>query len=183
METSLFETLRADRVANRGNPKGLLVVSAFRLAQRLAAGGSRRLWALPGIVAYRLVVDWTMGIEIPPSVQAGPGLCVWHGTGLVVHKDVRLGSEVMLRHGVTLGTIGDGDEGLAPTIGDRVSVGAGAIILGPIHIGDDAVIGAGAVVITDVPAGATAVGNPARVLPRGPARNGSADTAGATAEN
>ncbi len=49
-------------------------------------------------------------------------------------------------------------------IGDRVTIGAGAIVLGPITVGDDAVIGAGAVVVDDVPDGAVVVGNPARVV-------------------
>ena len=54
----------------------------------------------------------------------------------------------------------------APILGDRVQVGAGAVILGAVRIGDDAIIGANAVVLQDVPAGAVAVGNPARVLER-----------------
>jgi serine O-acetyltransferase len=54
----------------------------------------------------------------------------------------------------------------APTIGNRVDLGAGAKILGPVTIGDDAVIGANAVVLCDVPAGALAVGIPARILLR-----------------
>ena len=61
---------------------------------------------------------------------------------------------------------GEAVDAPAPILGDRVNVGAGAIILGDHKIGDDAVIGAGAVVIDDVPVGATVVGNPARVLGR-----------------
>lgn len=164
-ETNLADTLRADWAANRGNPKGRVVLAAFRLTHHVRGTGRAPMWALPVVAAYRLLVDWVMGIEIPPSVQAGPGLCVWHGTGLVLHKDVRLGEGVTLRHGITIGTVGEGDDGVPPVLGDRVSVGAGAIVLGPIRIGDDAVIGAGAVVVRDVAAGTTVVGNPARALP------------------
>jgi putative colanic acid biosynthesis acetyltransferase WcaB len=57
-----------------------------------------------------------------------------------------------------------GDAGACPIIGDRVDIGANSVILGPIRIGSDAVIGAGSVVVKDVPAGATVVGNPARVI-------------------
>lgn len=159
--------------ANRGNPKGRVVLGAFRLAHAARGTGRAPVWSLPIVALYRVVIDWLLGVEIPPSLRAGPGLCVWHGTGLVLHKGVVLGQGVTLRHGVTIGILGDGrdDTAVAPVIGDRVDIGAGAIILGPITIGDDAVIGAGSVVITDVPAGATAVGNPARILsddrPRG----------------
>ncbi len=162
----LLALLRADLAANRANPKGRFVMLAFRLTHAVRGRGRPPLWSLPAVAVYRLVVDWLLGIEIPPSTRVGPGLCVWHGTGLVLHKRVQLGAGVTLRHGVTIGVLGDGrdEAAMAPILGDRVDVGAGAIVLGPITIGDDASIGAGAVVLCDVPAGATAVGNPARVL-------------------
>jgi len=161
----LLHLLRADWAANKANPKGLVVITAFRLAHQARGTGRPPVWSIPILVTYRLLVDWILGIEIPPSVQAGPGLCIWHGTGLVLHKDVQLGSNVTLRHGVTIGTLGEQELSAAPVLGDSVSVGAGAIILGPYQIGEAAVIGAGAVVVTDVPAGATVVGNPGRILP------------------
>jgi serine acetyltransferase len=161
----LLPLLRADWAANKANPKGLVVTTAFRIAHHVRGTGRPPVWSLPIIVLYRLLVDWILGIEIPPSVQAGPGLCIWHGTGLVLHKDVQLGCNVTLRHGVTIGTLGEEELSAAPVLGDSVSVGAGAIILGPYQIGDAAIIGAGAVVVTDVPAGATVVGNPGRILP------------------
>ena len=157
--------VRADLAANRGNPKGRVVVVLFRVASAARARGGR-LVAAPVLVLYRLVADWVLGVELPPSVQAGPGLAVWHGTGLVVHANTRLGAQVTLRHNTTLGAKGDAIDAPAPVLGDRVDVGAGAIVLGELTVGDDAVIGAGAVVVDDVPAGATVVGNPARVLHR-----------------
>lgn len=163
-QLGLGPLLRADLAANRGNPKGQVVVVAFRLAAATRAGGRRPIWALPVLCAYRLIVDWMLGVELPPSVEAGPGLRVWHGNGLVVHSNVRLGSDVTLRHNTTLGARGEDDDAPAPVLGDRVNVGAGAIVLGDLKVGDDAVIGAGAVVVHDVPVGATVVGNPARVL-------------------
>jgi serine acetyltransferase len=165
-QLGLGATMRADMAANRGNTKGRVVVAAFRLAAAARGAGRPPLWSLPVLAVYRLVVDWIMGIELPPSVDAGPGLRIWHGTGLVVHANVRLGSDVTLRHNTTLGARGEAVDAPAPILGDRVNVGAGAIILGDHKIGDDAVIGAGAVVIDDVPVGATVVGNPARVLGR-----------------
>ena len=165
-QIGLGATLRADLAANRGNPKGRVAVTGFRLAAAARGTGRPPLWALPVLLAYRLVVDWVLGIELPPSVEAGPGLRIWHGTGLVVHANVRLGSDVTLRHNTTLGARGEEIDAPAPILGDRVNVGAGAIILGDHKIGDDAVIGAGSVVVDDVPAGATVVGNPARILAR-----------------
>ncbi len=162
----LLALLRADLAANRANPKGRVVTVAFRLTHAARGTGRAPRWSLPVVALYRVAIDWLLGVEIPPSVRAGGGLCVWHGTGMVLHKRVVLGEQVTLRHGVTIGILGDGldETAAAPVLGDRVDVGAGAILLGPITVGDDAVIGAGSVVLTDVPAGATAVGNPARIL-------------------
>jgi serine acetyltransferase len=165
-QPGLGATLRADLAANRGNPKGQVVVTAYRLTAAARGTGRPPVWSLPVLCAYRLLVDWVLGVELPPSVEAGPGLRIWHGTGLVVHANVRLGSDVTLRHNTTLGAKGEAVDAAAPVVGDRVNVGAGAIVLGDLKVGDDAVVGAGAVVVDDVPAGATVVGNPARVLGR-----------------
>jgi serine acetyltransferase len=158
--------LRADLAANRGNAKGMVVLVGYRVAAAVRGTGRRPLWAVPILAVYRVVVDWVLGVELPPSVVAGPGLRIWHGTGLVVHANVRLGADVTLRHNTTLGAKGEAHDAPAPVLGDRVDVGAGAIVLGDLTVGDDAVVGAGAVVVDDVPAGATVVGNPARILAR-----------------
>jgi putative colanic acid biosynthesis acetyltransferase WcaB len=77
-----------------------------------------------------------------------------------VNRGTVLGSDCVLRHGVTIGARRRGE--WPPRVGDRVVFGAHAIAIGAITIGDGAVIGAGAVVTRDVPAGAVMVGNPAR---------------------
>ncbi|MFM7068551.1 MAG: serine O-acetyltransferase [Actinomycetes bacterium] len=165
-DVSLRDTIRADLAANRGSLKGKVVVVSYRLAHQVRGTGRAPVWAAPILAAYRFAIDWVLGVEIPPLVQAGPGLGVFHGTGLVVHSGTRLGSNCTLRQGVTIGARGDGDgpDGQAPVLGDRVDVGVGALIIGPYVVGDDAVIGAGAVVVSDVPAGAVVAGNPARVI-------------------
>ena len=121
-----------------------------------------RVIAIPSIVLHRFVTEFILGIELRPKTRIGPGLSIYHGVGLVVNDHAVLGRNVTLRNGVTIGHQISG--GGTPTIGDNVSIGAGAILLGEIHVGDRAVIGAGAVLTKSVPAGAVVVGNPAKVI-------------------
>ena len=157
MATDLFA---ADIAANKHDAKGLVLVLAYRSAseaRRFAQGSIvRKLAVLPLLVAYRLLVEWMLGVELPAQVQAGPGLRIRHGQGLVVNTGTVLGANVMLRHNVTIGNIrrGPGDTTACPVIGDGVEFGAGAVVVGPITVGDGALIGANAVVSHDVPAGA-----------------------------
>jgi serine O-acetyltransferase len=94
-----------------------------------------------------------------------------HGMGVVIGETAVVGDDCLIYHGVTLGgrTPMPRDEAIGPrhpVLGNRVSVGTGAAILGPVTIGDDAIIGALSVVLGDVPAGALAVGIPAVVKKR-----------------
>src|SRR5512145_372895 len=104
------------------------------------------------------------GIEIHPGATLGAGLFIDHGMGVVIGETAEVGDDVLLFHGVTLGGVDDRRGRRHPRLGDGVVVGAGAKILGALHIGDGARIGAQSVVLRDVPAGATAVGIPARVV-------------------
>lgn len=167
----LLEVIRADLAANRENLKGSVVTVMFRIAHAVRGTGRTPLWAAPIIAVYRFVVEWMIGVELPPLLRVGPGLAVWHGVGLVVNANTVIGSGVTLRQGTTIGALDDGSPrgSVAPVIGDGVNIGVGALVIGPVTIGDGATIGAGAVVITDVPAGATVVGNPARVIDDGTA--------------
>ncbi len=107
---------------------------------------------------------WFTGIEIHPGATIGRRFFIYHGMGVVIGETAEVGDDVTLYHGVTLGGTSWKEGKRHPTLGNGVVIGAGAKVLGPIHIGDDAKIGSNAVVVKDVPAGATAAGIPARIL-------------------
>ena len=94
----------------------------------------------------------TTGIEIHPSAQIGNGFFVDHGMGVVIGETAEIGANVTLYQGVTLGGTGFATGKRHPTVQDNVTIGAGAVLLGPITVGHGAKIGAGSVVIHDVPA-------------------------------
>ena len=103
------------------------------------------------------------GIEIHPGASIGKGLFIDHGCGVVIGETTIIGDDVKMFHGVTLGGTGKEKGKRHPTIGNNVEIGAGAKVLGDIHIGDNVRIGANAVVLKDVPKDHIAVGVPARI--------------------
>ncbi|MCS6945154.1 MAG: serine O-acetyltransferase [Sutterellaceae bacterium] len=107
------------------------------------------------------------GIEIHPGAKIGRRVFIDHGMGIVIGETAEIGDDCTLYQGVTLGgtSLVRGAK-RHPTLGRGVIVGAGAKVLGGFTVGDGARIGSNAVVIKEVPAGATAVGNPARILLR-----------------
>ena len=107
---------------------------------------------------------WFTGIEIHPGARIGRRVFIDHGMGVVIGETAEIGDDTTLYHGVTLGGVSWNKGKRHPTLGRGVVVGAGAKILGPIHVGDGAKVGSNAVVVRDVPAGATAVGIPARIV-------------------
>ncbi|GAA1854362.1 serine O-acetyltransferase [Myceligenerans crystallogenes] len=109
-----------------------------------------------------LVSRMLTGVEIHPAARIGRRLFIDHGMGVVIGATAEVGDDCLLFHGVTLGGRSMSPGKRHPTLGDRVLVGSGAKVLGPLWVGDDAKIGANAVVTHDVPNGAVAVGVPAR---------------------
>lgn len=102
----------------------------------------------------RLVADISRtvtGIEIHPGAKLGRRLVIDHGVGCVIGETAVIGDDCIIFHGVTLGGMKFEPVKRHPTIGNRVLIGTGAKVLGPINIGDDSKIGANAVVIKDVP--------------------------------
>jgi serine O-acetyltransferase len=118
-------------------------------------------------LAFR-VVETLTGISFTKDVEIGPGLRIWHFGNIFINPGVKIGSNCTLRQGVTIGNRVDG--GPVPIIEDNVDFGAYAQVLGGVRIGNGAKIGALTVVLCDVPADATAVGVPARIIPKCPAK-------------
>ena len=90
------------------------------------------------------------GIEIHPGATIGRRFFIDHGIGVVIGETAIIGDDVMLYHNVTLGARRFATGKRHPTIGNRVIIGAGAKILGPVNIADDARVSYNSVVIEDV---------------------------------
>jgi serine O-acetyltransferase len=131
------------------------------------------LWQRGARLLARTLAELTRiltGVEIHPGAVLGPGLFIDHATGVVIGETAEVGEDVTIFHGVTLGGTGREKGKRHPTVGDRVTIGAGAKLLGAIKIGDDSRIGANAVVVKDVPSSAVVVGVPGQIVSRpGPA--------------
>lgn len=157
-----------DWQANRGNPKGRLVMAFFRLVHMLRASMATFILFLPLFLLYRLLVEWVLCIELPWKTRIGPGFRIDHGQALVVNDGTVFGAGCTVRNSTTIGNkrLKDGTYSRAPIFGDRVDIGANAVVIGPITIGNDVSIGAAAVVVKDVPPGHVAIGNPARNVPK-----------------
>lgn len=104
------------------------------------------------------------GIEIHPGACIGRRFFVDHGMGVVIGETAEIGDDVLMYQGVVLGGTSLEKKKRHPTIEDNVTIGAAAILLGPILVGENAMIGANSVVVKSVPPGATVVGVPGRVV-------------------
>jgi serine O-acetyltransferase len=128
---------------------------------------SHSLWTRPGgRLAARLLSQVSRsvtGVEIHPGAQLGRRFFIDHGMGVVIGETAEVGDDVLLFHGVTLGGRSMKRVKRHPTVGNNVTIGAGARVLGSVHIGDGVQIGANSVVVKDVPAGAVATGVPATI--------------------
>lgn len=130
---------------------------------------SSSLWHRNSKLAARIVAEITRiltGVEIHPAATLGTGVFIDHATGVVIGETAEVGNDVTIYHGVTLGGTSLDPGKRHPTIGDRVTIGAGAKVLGPITIGADSQIGANAVVVKPAPPGSVVVGVPGQIIGR-----------------
>ena len=141
---------------------------------RLGNGLWRRGWLSTARFVSHLSRFLT-GIEIHPAARLGPGLFIDHGMGIVIGETAEIGRNVSLLQGVTLGGTSTRREKRHPTLGDNVTVGSGAKIIGAITIGENSRVGAGSVVVRDVPPNAVVVGVPGRVTYKDGQRVGGID--------
>jgi len=133
------------------------------LNHRLAHTLWRRGWRYPArLLAY--LVRLITNIDIHPGAQIGRRFFIDHGAGVVIGETAVVGDDCTLYHGVTLGGTSWNKGRRHPSLGNGVLIGAGAKILGAIHLGDNVRVGANSVVVQDVPDGRTVVGIPGRIV-------------------
>ena len=170
----MFDNLRADvRAVLERDPAAksawevvlcypsVKAMAYHRLAHRLYLGGHTTLARFISQHSRHVT-----GIEIHPGASIGKGFFIDHGDGVVIGETAVIGDNVTLYQGVTLGGTGKDVGKRHPTIGNNVTIGAGAKVLGPFTVGDNSKIGASAVVLKAVPPNCTVVGNPGRIVRR-----------------
>jgi len=140
---------------------GLHALWAHRVAHQLWEHHMKFLARVTASLARALT-----GVDIHPAAVFGDRVFIDHATGVVVGETARIGDDVTIYQGVTLGGTSLAHEKRHPTIGNRVVIGAGAKVLGPITIGDDSRVGANAVVVHSVPDNSVVVGIPGRIISR-----------------
>ena len=172
MEPDLAQAARADLVAVYDRDpachrflqpilffKGYQAVQAYRVGHWLWQSGR---WDLAYFVQMR--VSEVFGVDIHPAARIGRGIMIDHAHSIVIGETAVVGDNVSMLHSVTLGGTGKEDGDRHPKIGDGVLIGAGAKVLGNIHVGHCSRIAAGSVVLQDVPPCTTVAGVPARVV-------------------
>ena len=139
--------------------KGFQAVQAYRVAHWLWREGRQDLAYL-----VQMRMSELFSIDIHPAARIGRGLMIDHAHSIVIGETAVVGDNVSLLHSVTLGGTGKTDGDRHPKIGDGVLIGAGASVLGNIHIGACSRVAAGSVVLADVPPYKTVAGVPAKIV-------------------
>jgi serine O-acetyltransferase len=157
--TSALTTLIAEQ--------GLWALLQYRIASSVFRGPLPQVIKNPVIVGmnmWRKLIEILAGISIAHQARIGPGLLLGHFGNIMIGGDVVIGEGCNIAQGVTLGISGRGEERGMPTLGNRVFVGANAVVAGKVIIGDDVAISANSLVIGNVPSGSVVMGVPARFV-------------------
>ena len=139
--------------------KGFQAIQAYRLGHWLWENGKKDLSYF-----IQMRTSEVFGIDIHPAARIGKGIMIDHAHSIVVGETAVVGDNVSMLHSVTLGGTGKEDDDRHPKIGNGVLIGAGAKVLGNIHVGDCSRVAAGSVVLTDVPPKKTVAGVPAKIV-------------------
>lgn len=139
--------------------KGFHALAAHRVAHSMWTRGRRDM-----ALMMQSAISAALQVDIHPQVPMGRGIFIDHATGVVIGQTARLGDDVSLLQGVTLGGTGKAGGDRHPKIGHGVLVGAGAKVLGNFEIGHCSRIAAGSVVLSAVPPNSTVAGVPARIV-------------------
>jgi len=158
--------VKEDRDANHGSilTPGFQAMFMYRLGRWAEADLARRRPARRFARLMQLFIRNFYGIELYWTAQFGRRLTIAHQGATVIHAYCTIGDDCVLRQGVTIGATDESNASGAPVLGDRVDIGAGAMILGEVKIGSDVRIGPNAVVITDVPDHSTVFAPPSRIV-------------------
>jgi serine O-acetyltransferase len=149
------------------NYPGFWAITNYRLAHKLNKLGLRIIARL--IMGINQVIT---NIDIHPNATIGRRVFIDHGIGVVIGETAILKNDILIYQGVTLGGVSlEKNKKRHPTIENDVVIGAGAKVLGNITIGKNSKVGANSVVVRDVPENSTAIGIPARIIPRGRNKN------------
>ncbi len=170
MLAALKRDVRAARDRDPAARSALEVIICYPGVHALLAHRfSHWLWRCHVRLPARALAEFARmltGVDIHPAATVSPGVFIDHATGVVIGETAEVGVDVTIYQGVTLGGTSLDHGKRHPTVGDRVIIGAGAKILGPITIGHDSQIGANAVVVKPVPPGSVVVGVPGQVIAR-----------------
>lgn len=136
----------------------------LRLCRYLSQKG--KLWAPLYLISMMILqrYKYKYGIDISPKTKIGTGFYVGHFGGIVINSEAKIGENLTISQGVTIGMANRGEKKGVAIIGDNVYIGPGAKIVGAVRIGNNAAIGANCVVTKDVPDNAVVVGVPGKVI-------------------
>lgn len=177
--SGLAALLRADlyryegRVSAGAFWRHFLFTPGYKYTVVMRTTGYLRTLPFMSLGLYPLFKWWLLrcrykyGIAIPEYTLIGPGLFINRFGGIYINGDAVIGANANLTHGIMLGQANRGDRAGSPILGDRVFLGAGAKVIGRIHLGDDCAVGANAVVTKDVPEKGVVGGIPAKLLSTG----------------
>lgn len=148
-------------------PMELKYIKALRRANSCKIPGLKQFYELRRISLSKKTL-----IQIPARTQIGEGFYIGHCGRVIVHPDAKIGKNVNVATGVTIGQENRGERKGAPTIGDNCWIGTNAVVVGNVKIGNDVLIAPLSFVNFDVPDHSIVIGNPAKIIHRENATEG-----------